>query len=153
MPDRIETRLTELGFKLPTAPAAVGAYAPATQVGNLVITSGQIPFVDGELVLPGKLGGELTEEDGVKAAQICALNALAQIKACVGSLDKVKRILRLEGYVHAAPGFRRHANVLNGASELLNHLYGENGKHTRIALGVNEMPLGAALQICLWAEV
>jgi enamine deaminase RidA (YjgF/YER057c/UK114 family) len=153
MPDRIETRLAEIGFQLPVAPPAVGAYAPATQVGNLVITSGQIPFVGGELVLPGKLGGDLTEDDGVKAAQICTLNALAQIKSCVGSLDKVKRILRLEGYVHAAPGFRRHANVLNGASEILNHLYGDSGKHTRIALGVNEMPLGAAIQICLWAEV
>ncbi len=108
---------------------------------------------NGELVLPGKLGGELSEEDGYRAARICALNALAQIKACVGDLGRVKRIVRLEGYVHAAPGFRRHANVLNGASELLNQLFGDANKHTRIALGINEMPLNAAVQICVWAEI
>jgi enamine deaminase RidA (YjgF/YER057c/UK114 family) len=119
----------------------------------LVITSGQIPWVDGELVLPGKVGDELTVEEAYQAARIAALNALAQIGECVGGLDRVKRIVRVEGYVQAAPGFRRHADVLNGASVLLNHLFGETGSHSRIALGINEMPLNAAVQLCLWAEI
>ena len=150
---QIEARLEQMGLQIPAAPAPAGSYVPVIQVGNLVITSGQIPFVGKELMFTGKLGDELHEEDGYNAARICALNALAQIKACAGDLDLVKRIIRIEGNVHSAPGFQQQAHVLNGASDLINKLFGEKGKHTRTAIGINEMPLNAAVQISMWAEV
>ncbi|MFQ5733695.1 MAG: RidA family protein, partial [Planctomycetaceae bacterium] len=131
----------------------VGFYVPVLRTGNLVVTSGQLPFVGKELVFTGKLGGELHEEDGCNAARICALNALAQIKACIGDLDKVTRIVRVEGNVHSAPGFQGQPHVLNGASEFLVEVFGEKGKHTRTALGISEMPLNAAVQLSLWVEV
>jgi enamine deaminase RidA (YjgF/YER057c/UK114 family) len=149
----IEAKLQEIGLPLPAAPAAVGSYVPVVRSGYLVITSGQLPFVGKQLAFVGKLGAELHEEDGWNAARLCAVNALAQIKSCVGCLEKISRILRVEGYVHSAPGFQNQPKVLNGASELLVELFGEAGKHTRIALGVSEMPLNAAVQLCVWAEV
>ncbi len=153
MSGAIEERLKELGHELPSAPDAVGFYIPVIRTGNLVVTSGQLPFVGKEIVFTGKLGAELHEQEGFDAARICVLNALAQIKACVGDLDKVKRIVRVEGNVHSAPGFQGQPHVLNGASELLVEVFGEKGKHTRTALGINEMPLNAAVQISVWAEV
>jgi enamine deaminase RidA (YjgF/YER057c/UK114 family) len=149
----IEAKLKELGLALPAAPSAVGAYVPVIRTGNLVVTSGQLPFVGKQIAFEGRVGAELHEDDGRSAARICCVNALAQIKACVGSLDKVKRIVRVEGYVHSAPHFRGQPQVLNGASELLVELFGDAGRHTRIALGISEMPLNAAVQLCLWAEV
>ncbi len=149
----IEMKLQELGLQLPVAPPAVGAYVPVIRTGNLVVTSGQLPFVGKQIAFAGKLGAELHEQDGWNAARLCTVNALAQIKACVGSLDKIKRIVRVEGYVHSAPDFRGQSQVLNGASELLVELFGDAGRHTRIALGVAEMPLNAAVQLGLWAEV
>jgi enamine deaminase RidA (YjgF/YER057c/UK114 family) len=146
-------KLRQLGLSLPPAPAAMGAYAPWVRTGNLVFTSGQLPWRDGKLTHVGKLGGEVTIEQGYQAARQCALNALAQLQAAAGSLDNVRRIVRLEGYVHAAPGFFDHPKVLNGASELLNEVFGERGLHARTALGINEMPLNAAVQLCLIAEV
>ena len=153
MSGAIEERLKELGHELPPAPEAVGFYIPVIRTGNLVVTSGQLPFVGKEIVFSGKLGAELHEQEGFDAARVCALNALAQIKACVGDLDKVKRIVRVEGNVHSAPGFQGQPHVLNGASELLVEVFGEKGKHARTALGINEMPLNAAVQISIWAEV
>src|SRR5579872_2746022 len=149
----IESKLEELGFVLPTAPAPVGAYVAAVRTGNLVVTSGQLPFVGKQIAFEGKLGAQLHEQDGWNAARLCAVNALAQIKACIGSLEKIKRIVRVEGYVHSAPNFRGQPHVLNGASELLVELFGDAGRHTRVALGVAEMPLNAAVQLALWAEV
>ena len=149
----IEHRLSKLGHVLPAAPPPVGYYVPVVRVGNLVITSGQLPFVGKELAFHGKVGGTVTIEHGQHAARLCVLNALAQIKACVGSLEKVTRIVRLEGYVHSAPGFDQQPVVLNAASEILAEAFGEAGKHTRVALGINEMPLNAPVQIALWAEV
>ena len=149
----IESKLEELGFVLPTAPAPVGAYVAAVRTGNLVVTSGQLPFVGKQIAFEGKLGAQLHEQDGWNAARLCAVNALAQIKACVGGLEKIRRIVRVEGYVHSAPNFRGQPHVLNGASELLVELFGDAGRHTRIALGVAEMPLNAAVQLALWAEV
>jgi len=149
----IEKKLQDLGLQLPAAPPPVGAYVPVIRTGNLVITSGQLPSIGKEIAFAGRLGAELHEEDGRNAARICCVNALAQIKACVGSLEKIKRIVRVEGYVHSAPGFRGQPQVLNGASELLVEVLGEAGRHTRIALGIAEMPLSAAVQLCLWAEV
>jgi enamine deaminase RidA (YjgF/YER057c/UK114 family) len=149
----IETKLEQLGLRLPVAPPPVGAYIPVIRTGNLVITSGQLPFIGKQIAFEGKLGASLHEEDGWNAARICTVNALAQIKACVGSLSMIKQIVRVEGYVHSAPDFRGQPQVLNGASELLVELFGDAGRHTRIALGVAEMPLNAAVQLCLWVEV
>ena len=148
-----EAKLRELGITLPPAPQAVGAYLPWVRTGNLVFTSGQLPWLDGKLAYTGKLGAELTVEQGYQAARICALNALAQLRAAAGDLDKVVRLVRLEGFVHSAPGFRDHPKVLNGASDLFNAVFGARGKHARTALGINEMPLNAAVQIALVAEV
>lgn len=149
----IEQRIEQLGHVLPRAPEAVGFYVPVLRVGNLVVTSGQLPFVGRELAFVGQVGTDLSQEDGFNAARICALNALAQIKSCIGDLEKVRQIVRVEGSVHSGPKFRNQAQVLNGASELLVDIFGEKGKHTRTALGVSEMPKGAAVQLALWAEV
>lgn len=153
MSSHVEQKLAALGLELPPAPAAVGFYVPVIRTGNLVITSGQLPFVGKQIAFEGKLGENLHEQEGYDAARLCALNALAQIKACVGSLDAVRRVVRVEGYVHSAPGFRAQPHVLNGASELLVELFGEAGKHTRVAVGVAEIPLNAAVQLAVWVEV
>ena len=149
----VEQRLTEHGHTLPTAPEAVGFYVPVIRMGNLVVTSGQLPMVGKELMFKGKVGSELHEEQAFHAAKMCALNALAQIKACIGSLDRVTRIVRVEGYVQSADGFSKQPQVINGASELLVQAFGEAGKHTRIAVGANELPLNAAVELVIWAEV
>lgn len=148
----IEARLGKLGYTLPQPPGVVGFYTPVLRVGSLVMTSGQLPFVGAELPFQGKVGEELHEDDGVNAARLCALNALAQIKDCLGGLEHVQRIVRVEGYVNSAPGFSNQPHIINGASELLIQLFGEHGRHTRIALGVAEMPMNAAVQLAVWAE-
>ena len=149
----IEAKLTELGLTLPGAPAAVAAYQPWIRTGNLVFTSGQLPWRDGEIAYAGKLGDELTEEEGYQAARQCALNAIAQLKAATGDLEKIHKIVRIEGYVHCAKGFRGHPQVLNGDSDLMAELFGDRGQHTRLALGINEIPLNAAVQLAMTAEV
>ncbi|HTU26529.1 MAG TPA: RidA family protein [Pirellulales bacterium] len=149
----VESQLKKLGIDLPPAPAGVGAYVPVLRTGNLVVTSGQLPWVGDKFLHSGKVGAELTLEEGYAAAKQCGLNAIAQLKAAVGDLDRVRQIVRVEGYVHCAPGFRKHPLVLNGASELLNAVFGERGKHTRVALGIADMPLDAPVQIVVWAEV
>jgi len=149
----IEGRIQELGIEIPAAPGAVASYAPWVRTGNLVITSGQLPFRDGQIVYAGKLGDELDVDQGYQAARLCAINALAQLKEAVGSLDAVRQILRLEGNVHSAAGFQGQPLVLNGASELINEVFGERGRHTRTAIGINEMPLNAAVQLSVFAEV
>lgn len=150
---RIEQKLAELGIALPEAPAPVAAYVSVTRTGNLVITSGQLPWVGDKLVYEGKLGGDLNDEQGYEAARVAAINAIAQLKLAVNDLDKVKQIVRIEGYVHCADGFRGHPQVLNGASELIAQVFGDAGKHTRTALGINEMPLNSPVQLVVWAEV
>ena len=112
-----------------------------------------MPWRDGEIAYAGKLGDELTEEEGYQAARQCALNAIAQLKAATGDLEKIHKIVRIEGYVHCAKGFRGHPQVLNGASDLMAELFGDRGQHTRLALGINEMPLNAAVQLAMTAEV
>jgi enamine deaminase RidA (YjgF/YER057c/UK114 family) len=149
----IDQKLRELGIILPAAPAGVGAYVPWVRTGNLVFTSGQLPWRDGKLAQIGKLGGDVTLEQGYEAARVCAINAIAQLQAAVGNLDRITQIVRLEGFVQAAPGFYEHPKVLNGASELLLAIFGERGRHARTALGINEMPLNAAVQISVIAEV
>jgi enamine deaminase RidA (YjgF/YER057c/UK114 family) len=148
-----EEKLQALGITLPAAPAAVGAYLPWVRIGNLVVTSGQLPWRDGTLAFTGKLGTDLGIEEGYQAARLCAVNALAQLKAAVCDLETIRQIVRLEGYVQSAPGFHDHAKVLNGASDLFNEVFGPRGRHARTALGINEMPLNAAVQLGIWAEV
>ena len=148
----VESRLQELGFQLPPPPQPVGAYVGVTRVGNLLVTSGQLPWVGDRLFRTGRVGAELTVEQGYECARICVLNALAQLNTELASLDHIRQVIRLEGYVHCAPGFRDHPKVLNGASDLLNQAFGEKGRHTRTALGISDMPLDAPVQIVLWAE-
>ena len=148
-----EERLADMGIPLPAPPAAVAAYEPWVRTGNFVVTSGQLPWRDGVMAYAGKLGVELNDDDGYQAARLCALNAMAQIKAAGGELSRVQRIVRLEGYVHAGPGYRGHPQVLNGASELFNEVFGDRGRHCRTALGINEMSLNAAVQLVVWAEL
>jgi enamine deaminase RidA (YjgF/YER057c/UK114 family) len=149
----IESRLRELGIELPPPPQAVGAYVTVMRTGNLVVTSGQLPWVGDRLLFTGKLGSELTVEQGYQAARQSAINAIAQIKSVVPNLDRVKQIIRLEGYVHCGLGFRQHPQVLNGASELLLAVFGDRGMHTRTAVGIHEMPLDSPVQLIVWAEV
>jgi enamine deaminase RidA (YjgF/YER057c/UK114 family) len=149
----VEQRLRQLGIELPPAPGAVAAYVPVIRTGNLVITSGQLPWKGDRLLHTGKLGTDLSVEQGYEAARQCAINAIAQLKAALDDLELVQQIVRLEGYVHCGPGFRQQPQVLNGASELLNAVFGERGRHTRTALGIHEMPLDAPVQLVLWAAV
>ena len=153
MTSTVEQRLKQHGHEVPVAPEAIGFYVPVLRTGNLVITSGQLPLIGKELMFKGKLGTDLHEEEGANAARLCALNALAQIKSCIGSLDRVTRIVRVEGYIQSAEGFTKQPAVINGASELLVQAFGEAGKHTRIAVGVNELPINAAVELVVWAEV
>jgi enamine deaminase RidA (YjgF/YER057c/UK114 family) len=148
-----EETLQQLGLSLPPAPAAVAAYEPWARTGNLIFTSGQLPWRDGRMAFTGRLGAELTVEQGYQAARQCALNVLAQLKAATGDLEKVRRLVRVEGYVHCAPGFRGHPQVLNGASDLFNSVLGPRGAHARLAVGISDMPLDAAVQLTVTAEV
>lgn len=147
-----EERLAELGVELPAAPAAVGAYVPWARTGNLVVTSFQLPWRAGELAYTGRLGAELTTEDGYAAARLCALNGIAQLREAAGELSNVRQFVRVEGHVGCTPDFTDIPAVLNGASELVNDVFGDRGRHTRTALGHMVMPLGAAVMIGLWAE-
>jgi enamine deaminase RidA (YjgF/YER057c/UK114 family) len=148
-----EEKLAQLGIALPPAPPAVGAYVPWVRTGSLVVTSGQLPWKDGVMAYTGKVGADLAVEDGFEASRLAALNAIAQLKDAVGELANVVQLVRLEGNVHSAPGFREQPQVLNGASQLLSEAFGERGGHTRTALGTSEMPLDAAVQLVLWAEI
>ncbi|MGZ0173145.1 MAG: RidA family protein [Planctomycetales bacterium] len=148
-----EARLIEMGIEFPEAPAAIGDYIPVVQFGDMVVTSGQLPMQDGAMTASGKIGTDLTVEEGAVAARVAALNCIAQIRSCVGSLDHVTRIVRVEGFVNSADGFHSQPQVLNGASNLLVEVFGEVGRHTRIAVGVNELPLNAAVEVVVWATV
>jgi len=143
---RIEQELEKLGFTLPT-PRPVAAYIPAVRVGELVFTAGQGPTVDGKPMFTGKLGRELTEEQGYKAAQICAVNCLACVKSAIGDLDKVEQVVKLLGFVASVDGFTRQPWVMNGASELFIKLYGDKGKHARSAIGTNQLPLDIPVEV------
>jgi len=143
----VKEKLALLGLTLPTAAAPVAAYVPAVKTGNLVFTAGQLPVVDGKLVLTGKVGSDVTPDDAKKMAEICALNALAAI-SLVADIDQIEKIVRVGGFVNGIPGFVAIPAVVNGASELLIKLFGDvNGKHARTAVGVAELPLNAPVEI------
>jgi enamine deaminase RidA (YjgF/YER057c/UK114 family) len=142
-----EQRLVELGIELPAPPRAVGAYLPTQVVGDMLYTSGVLPVLDGKLAYLGIVGAGLSIAEGVAAARLCALNLLALIRAETGSLDRVERIVQISGFVRSGEDFRQQPKVLNGASDLLIEILGERGRHTRMALGTSELPLGAAVEI------
>jgi enamine deaminase RidA (YjgF/YER057c/UK114 family) len=149
----IKEKLASLGFVLPETAAPVAAYVPAVKSGNLVFTAGQLPVVDGQLVLTGKVGAEVTLEQARDMAQICSLNALAAI-SLVADIDQIEKIIRVGGFVNGAPGFVAIPQVVNGASELLIKLFGEvNGKHARTAIGVADLPLNAPVEIELLVQL
>jgi len=148
-----EERLSDLVLELPAAPPAVGAYVPWAVTGNLIVTSFQLPWVGGELAYTGRLGAELTTEQGYAAARLCALNGIAQLKQAAGELSRIALIVRVEGHVGCTPEFTEIPQVLNGASELVNDVFAEAGRHTRTALGHMVMPLGSPVMIGFWAEL
>ena len=144
----IEQRLSELGIELPSAAAPIANYVPFTREGNLLFISGQVPRnLDGELKFIGKVGAGLSVEEGQAAARLCALNCLAQVKAAAGSLDAVRQILRLGGFVNCAPDFTGQPQVVNGASDVIVEIFGDKGRHARAAVGCSALPAGVAVEV------
>ena len=148
-----EQKLMQLGITLPAPPKPVATYIPAVLAGDLLFLSGVIPFRDGTLVFEGKLGRELTVEQGYEASRVALLNALAIVRQELGSLDRVRRIVRMTGHVASAAGFVQHPAVINGASDLLVGIFGEAGQHARVALGAAELPLNAPVELELIIQV
>ena len=141
------TRLRELGFELPDVPAPAGAYVPATRAGDLIFTAGQLPLEAGELRLKGKVGESVSVDEAREAARLCALNALAAVAVQSGGLAGISRIVKVTGFVASAPGFNGQPDVLNGASELLGEVFGDEGLHARSAVGVAELPMDAPVEV------
>ena len=153
MMNKIEGALRDLNLSIPDMSKVVASYIPAKQSGKLVFTSGQLPFVNGELISTGLLGKDVEIHEAKEAAKICTLNALAAIKGVIGDLDLIKQIVRVVGYVASVPTFTQQPAVVNGASELLLEIFGENGKHARSAVGMAVLPLNASVEIEITVEV
>ena len=149
----VDDRLRELNLTLPPAPKPLASYVPTVQTGNLLVVSGQVPVENGRVVRPGKLGAELSVEEGQELARLCVLNGLAAVKQALGTLDRVRRVVRVAGYVASADGFQQQPAVINGASDLLAQIFGEAGRHARVAIGVNELPLGCGVEVEFLFEV
>lgn len=149
---KIDDRLAELGLVLPEVAKPVAAYVPAVISGNLVFTSGQLPFVDGALPATGKVGADVSPEIANDLARNCALNGLAAVASAIGSLDRVTRVVKVLGFVSSDPGFTGQSGVINGASELLGEVFGEVGKHARSAVGVATLPLDSPVEVELILE-
>jgi len=147
-----EARIKELGITLPPAPKPMASYVPVVRTGNLLFLAGQGPTAEGKVLVAGKVGSDLTEEEGNKAARASILNSLAILKSELGSLDRVRRIVKMTGWVNSAPGFNRQPWVINGASDLLIEIFGEAGKHARSAVGTNELPLNIPVEIEIVVE-
>lgn len=145
-------RLAELGIELPGVVAPAGAYVPAVRTGNLVYTAGQVPMRAGELLRTGKVGADVTPEDGKALARVCGLNALAAVHSLVG-IDAVTRVVKVVGFVASTPGFHGQPGVVNGASELFGEVFGDAGAHARSAVGVSELPLDAPVEVEIIVEV
>jgi enamine deaminase RidA (YjgF/YER057c/UK114 family) len=150
---QIEQKIIELGFSLPETAKPLAAYIPAVQAGNLVLTSGQLPMIEGSLPETGKVGGSVSPERAKELATVCALNALAAVKTVIGDLDKIKRIVKVVGFVSSVPEFSAQPGVVNGASEFLGAVFGDKGIHARSAVGVAVLPLDAPVEIELIVEV
>jgi enamine deaminase RidA (YjgF/YER057c/UK114 family) len=147
MPGKIESRLTQLGIVLPKTAAPVANYVPFAMTGNQLWVAGQITFWDGKLKYVGKVGADLSLEEGADAARVCALNIIAQAKAALGDLDRVVRVVKLGGFVNATADFTDHPKVINGASDLIVEVFGDAGRHARLAVGVSGLPLNSAVEI------
>jgi enamine deaminase RidA (YjgF/YER057c/UK114 family) len=148
MSGRIEAKLVELGIRLPTPMAPIANYVPWVTTGNLVVVSGQVPAVDGKVAVTGRVGAEVTADDGKAAARQCMINVLVHLKAaCGGDLDRVRRVVRLGGFITSAPGFTGQAQVMNGASDLAVAVFGEAGRHARTTIGVPALPADAAVEV------
>lgn len=145
-------RLAELGIELPQVAAPLAAYVPAVRTGNLVYTAGQLPMVAGELAQTGKVGADISPEEGKALARTCALNALAAVHSLVG-VDAITRVVKVVGFVASSPGFHGQPGVVNGASELFGEVFGDAGAHARSAVGVSELPLDAPVEVELIVEV
>ena len=148
-----EAKLAELGLSLPTPPAAAGSYVPTVRTGNLLYCAGTICFLNGQMTHTGQVGKEQTVPTANKSAEVCALNTLANIKAAVGSLDKVARIVFVSGFVNAVDGFTESPAVINGASDLFVKVFGEAGKHARAAVAVNGLPRGSTTEVQVVVEL
>jgi enamine deaminase RidA (YjgF/YER057c/UK114 family) len=146
MPGRIAKRLADLGLELPKPPMPVASYVPTVAAGPLLFVSGQISTEGGRLIT-GQLGAGLSIDAGRAAARACGLNILAQAQAALGDLDRIRRCVKLSGFVNAAPGFNEHPQVINGASDLMVEVFGDTGKHARAAVGSSSLPLGAAVEV------
>lgn len=154
MTDFFEQRLAELGITLPKPAAAVANYRPTIQTGQLIIVSGQLPLVDGNLLYTGKLGADLTSEQGIAAARACFINIVAQLKSALGGeLSRVRRVVRLGGFMACTSEFIEHAVVMNGASDLSVEIFGEAGAHARSTVGVPSLPLNAPVEVEAMIEV
>jgi enamine deaminase RidA (YjgF/YER057c/UK114 family) len=148
-----EAKLAELGLSLPNPPAAAGSYVPTVRTGNLLYCAGTICMINGQMTHSGQVGKEQTVQTANKSAEVCALNTLANIKAAVGSLDQVARIVFVSGFVNAVDGFSDSPAVINGASDLFVKIFGEAGKHARAAVAVNGLPRGSTTEIQVVAEI
>jgi len=147
MAGRIETRLAELGITLPSPTVPIANYVPYVVTGNLVVVSGQIPMRDGRVIYTGKISQGNSINDGQDAAQLCFINLLVHVKAALGSLDRVKRVVRLGGFIAAPPEFSAHAQVMNGASDLAVAVFGDAGRHARSTIGVPSLPANALVEV------
>ena len=148
MAGTIEKKLASLGVTLPMPASPIANYVPFVRSGNMLVISGQICFgADGKLVAKGQLGGGISIEDGQQAARACAINLLAQVKAAIGDLDKVTRVVRLGGFINSAPGFTDGPKVMNGASDLMVNVFGDKGRHARSTVGVAALPADAAVEV------
>ena len=149
----IEEKLKSLNIDLPIPPKPAGSYIPVVVTGNLAFVSGQIPMQDGKVVFTGKVPTEKSIEDAQKAAKICAINILAQLKANLGSLDRIAKIVRVSGFVNSAPDFAEQPKIINAASDLFFDIFGERGRHSRIAVGVSSLPLNSTVEIDVVVEI
>jgi enamine deaminase RidA (YjgF/YER057c/UK114 family) len=149
----IEEKLAALNIVLPTPPKPAGSYIPVARTGNIIFVSGQIPIKEGKVVFQGKVPKVTSIEDAQKAAKLCIINALAQLKLELGTLDKISRIVRVSGFVNSSDDFADQPKVINAASDLLFEIFGEKGKHSRIAIGVASLPLNSTVEIDLIAEI
>jgi enamine deaminase RidA (YjgF/YER057c/UK114 family) len=150
---RIESKLAEMGIVLPEAPKPVASYIPANRSGNLVLTSGQLPSTAGELLHKGIVGVDVTEEQAIDCARVCAINNLAVIKALIGDLDKIRRIVKLTIFVASSPSYTSQPKIANGASNLIQEIFGEEGRHARSTIGVAVLPLNAPVEVEMIVEV
>ena len=144
----IDDKLATLGIDVPDAAAPAANYVPYCVTGNLIFISGQLPVKDGAFSYQGKLGADISQDEGVEAAKLCAINIIAQIKKALdGDLDRVTRIVKLGGFVNATPDFTNHPKVINGASDLFVDVFGDKGRHSRFAMGAGSLPLGVSVEI------